>query len=103
MLIVALLATFMAQDRDSSILDLVSYAWGAVSVAVWKPLSGGPAGIFGMFEVAPGFALSLLVSRLGEGRRERESFETQMNTWRRPQDSSRELTAAKAQGVSHEQ
>ncbi|WP_108445218.1 sodium/proline symporter PutP [Halomonas denitrificans] len=130
-LVVALLATFMAQDRDSSILDLVSYAWGgfgaafgpvillslfwrgmtrngaiagllvgAVTVAVWKPLSGGPAGIFDMFEVVPGFALSLLavvlVSRLGEGRAERDCFETLMRTWRRPQDSHSEQTAAKA-------
>ncbi|MFG6159128.1 hypothetical protein ACGTNG_09990 [Halomonas sp. 1390] len=45
----------------------------------------------------------LSISRLGEGRAERECFETLMNTWRRPQDSLSEPTAAKAQGVSHEQ
>ncbi len=107
---VALLASFMAMDRDSSILDLVSYAWGgfgaafgpvillslfwrkmnlwgaisglltgALVVAVWKPLTGGPAGIFDMFEVVPGFFAALtvvvLVSLVTDSKREQARFE----------------------------
>jgi len=114
-------------------LSLVSYAWGfgaafgpvillslfwrgktrnggvglLVGAVTESPGSRSPTGIFDMVEVLPGFALSLLavllVSRMSEGRRERECFETPMITWRRPQDAIREPTAAKAQGASHEQ
>ncbi|SOC54695.1 sodium/proline symporter [Chromohalobacter canadensis] len=89
--VVALLATILAMNPESSILDLVSYAWGgfgaafgpvillslfwrnvsrngaiaglvvgAATVAIWKPLAGGPAGIFDVFEVVPGFLFSAL-------------------------------------------
>ncbi|NHH99320.1 sodium/proline symporter PutP [Oceanimonas sp. MB9] len=108
---VAVIAGIMATDRDSSILELVAYAWGgfgaafgpvillslfwrsmsrngaiaglltgALVVALWKPLSGGPAGIFDIFEVVPGFFASLLaivvVSRLGSAKREQQRFDT---------------------------
>jgi len=74
---IALIAAILGMDQDSTILDLVAYAWGgfgaafgpvillslfwsgmsrngaiaglitgAVTVAVWRPLSGGPAGDF---------------------------------------------------------
>ncbi len=35
---------------------------GAVVVAVWGSLDGGPAGIFDLYELAPGFAANLLVA-----------------------------------------
>ena len=35
---------------------------GAVVVAVWGSLDGGPAGIFDLYEIAPGFAANLLVA-----------------------------------------
>ncbi|ATG75743.1 proline:sodium symporter PutP [Zobellella denitrificans] len=110
---VALLAGVMAMDRDSSILELVAYAWGgfgaafgpvillslfwrgmtrngaiaglltgALVVALWKPLSGGPAGIFDIFEVVPGFFASflaiVLISRLGTSTREQARFDSLM-------------------------
>ncbi len=116
---IALIAAVMGMDQDSTILDLVAYAWGgfgaafgpvillslfwpgmsrngaiaglvtgAVTVAVWRPLSGGPAGIFDMFEVVPGFVLSLLaialVSGLGDSQRERSRFSELINVWNRP-------------------
>ena len=115
---IALIAAVLGMDQDSTILDLVAYAWGgfgaafgpvillslfwanmsrngaiaglitgAVTVAVWRPLSGGPAGIFDMFEVVPGFLLSLLaivlVSSLGDSQRERSRFGELMNVWDR--------------------
>lgn len=86
--VVALIASFIAFDPDSSVLGLVSYAWGGfgatfgpivllslywkrmtrngalaglivggVTVIVWKNLSGG---IFELYEIVPGFALSLI-------------------------------------------
>lgn len=82
---IALLATLLAMDKDSKVLDLVSYAWagfgaafgpivilslfwrgltrngaaagivvGAVTVVVWKQLSGG---LFDLYEIVPGFIL----------------------------------------------
>lgn len=94
---IALLATLLAMDRDSKVLDLVSYAWagfgaafgpivilslfwrglsrngaaaglvlGAVTVVVWKQLSGG---LFDLYEIVPGFILcglaAILVSKIG--------------------------------------
>lgn len=60
-----------------------------------------------MFEVVPGFFLSLLavvlVSRMTEGHRERECFERLMGEWQRPQDSVRDQSAVKTQGDFHEQ
>ena len=94
---VALLATWLALDPGRKVLDLVAYAWagfgaafgpvmilslywprmtrngalagilvGGLTVVLWKLLRGG---IFELYELIPGFALSLLavviVSRLG--------------------------------------
>jgi len=94
---VALLATWLTLDPGRKVLDLVAYAWagfgaafgpvmilslywprmtrngalagilvGGLTVVLWKPLRGG---IFELYELIPGFALSLLavviVSRLG--------------------------------------
>lgn len=122
-IVIALLAAVMGMDRDSSILDLVSYAWGgfgaafgavillslfwsgmnrngalaglvtgAATVAIWKPLTGGPAGIFDMFEVVPGFVLSLLavllVSMATNSDRERSRFGELMAVWRQPGEGS---------------
>ncbi|WP_322529051.1 sodium/proline symporter PutP [Salinicola sp. LHM] len=138
-LAVALLATAMANDPDSSILDLVSYAWGgfgaafgpvillslfwrnmsrngavaglvvgALTVAIWKPLSGGPAGIFDMFEVVPGFLSSLLavvvVSLLSDNRRERECFDGLMSVWQRDTDTNESSAqpATQLKGENHE-
>lgn len=96
---IAVLATVLALDRDSKVLDLVSYAWagfgaafgpviilslfwrgmtrngalaglvvGAVTVVVWKQLSGG---IFDLYEIVPGFVLSaiavVVLSKVGGG------------------------------------
>lgn len=118
-IVIALLAAVMGMDRDSSILDLVSYAWGgfgaafgpvillslfwpsmnrngaiaglaagALTVAIWKPLTGGPLGIFDMFEVVPGFVLSLLsvviVSALTDSSREKMQFGKLMKAWSHP-------------------
>ncbi|WP_181347902.1 sodium/proline symporter PutP [Thalassobacillus sp. CUG 92003] len=94
--VIALIAILLAQNPDSTVLDLVSYAWagfgaafgpiiilslfwkgisrngavagiivGAVTVVVWADfLSGGPGGIFDLYEILPGFALNLLVTVL---------------------------------------
>lgn len=86
---IALLAGGFAMDPDSKVLDLVAYAWagfgasfgpailfalywprmtrngalagilgGGITVIVWKQLSGG---IFDLYEIVPGFALSMLL------------------------------------------
>lgn len=95
---VAILAFLIALDPESSVLSLVAYAWGGfgatfgpviilslfwkrmtrngafaglvtggLTVLIWKHLSGG---IFDLYEIVPGFMLSLLmiamVSILGE-------------------------------------
>ncbi|MDN3516985.1 sodium/proline symporter PutP [Aquisalimonas lutea] len=88
---VAIIATLLAMDDDSLVLDLVAYAWagfgaafgpviilslfwkemtrngalaglivGAVTVIVWEGLSGGPGGIFDVYEILPGFILAAL-------------------------------------------
>jgi len=94
--IIAVIAVWIAQDPKSQVLSLVSYAWagfgasfgpvivlsllwrnmtrnaalfgmlvGAVTVVIWKQLSGG---IFDLYELLPGFLFALttifLVSRL---------------------------------------
>ncbi|WP_368448952.1 sodium:solute symporter family transporter [Cobetia amphilecti] len=117
---IALLATVMGSERDSSILGLVSYAWGgfgaafgpvillslfwrgmtrngaiagllvgALTVAIWKPLSGGPLEIFDMFEVVPGFLFALiavvLVSRMNAEPAASACFDRLMKHWRREQ------------------
>lgn len=87
-LIIAFIAVFLAMNPESSVLELVSYAWGgfgaafgpvillslfwkrmnrhgalagiitgAVVVAVWEKLNGG---IFELYEILPGFTVSLL-------------------------------------------
>jgi sodium/proline symporter len=87
-LAIALFALLLAQNPESSVLDLVSYAWagfgaafgpviilslfwkrmtrngalvgmiiGAVTVIVWKQLTGG---IFDVYEIVPGFILCTL-------------------------------------------
>jgi sodium/proline symporter len=87
---IALLATVLAMDKDSKVLDLVSYAWagfgaafgpivilslfwrgltrngaaagilvGAVTVVLWKQLSGG---LFDLYEIVPGFLLCALAA-----------------------------------------
>lgn len=95
-LLIAILAVWIAQDPDSKVLSLVSYAWagfgaafgpvvlfsllwremtrngalagmltGAITVLVWKQLSGG---IFELYELLPGFVFAslaiFLVSRM---------------------------------------
>lgn len=117
---IALLATVMGSERDSSILGLVAYAWGgfgaafgpvillslfwrgmtrngaiagllvgALSVAIWKPLSGGPLEIFDMFEVVPGFLFALIavviVSRMNAEPAASACFDRLMKHWRREQ------------------
>ncbi|WP_176503702.1 sodium/proline symporter PutP [Cobetia sp. 5-11-6-3] len=117
---IALLATVMGSERDSSILGLVSYAWGgfgaafgpvillslfwrgmtrngaiagllvgALTVAIWKPLSGGPLEIFDMFEVVPGFLFALIavgiVSRMNAEPAASACFDRLMKHWRREQ------------------
>jgi sodium/proline symporter len=99
-IVIAAVAWFLARDPDSSVLDLVAYAWagfgaafgpaivmslywsemnragaiagilvGGVTVIVWGNLSGGPGGIFDLYEIIPGFGLSLIAivtgSRIG--------------------------------------
>ncbi len=90
-LLVAVIAVFLAYNPNSTVLSLVSYAWagfgaafgpvvlfslfwkrtsrngvltgiilGAVTVVVWKNLSGGPGGIFDIYEILPGFILCSL-------------------------------------------
>ena len=119
---VALLAAVMGMNPESSILDLVSYAWGgfgaafgpvilfslfwrgmnrngaiaglvigAATVAIWKPLTGGPAGLFDIFEVVPGFVLSSLavvgISLLTNGDREARMFDGLMAEFNKPADA----------------
>lgn len=119
---VALLAAVMGMNPESSILDLVSYAWGgfgaafgpvilfslfwrgmnrngaiaglvigAATVAIWKPLTGGPAGLFDIFEVVPGFVLSSLavvgISLLTNGDREARKFDGLMAEFNKPADA----------------
>ncbi|MBT2968828.1 MAG: sodium/proline symporter [gamma proteobacterium symbiont of Ctena orbiculata] len=86
---IALVAFLLALDRESKVLDLVSYAWagfgaafgpavllslywngmnrwgalagiisGGLTVVIWKPLQGG---IFDLYEIIPGFLISLLM------------------------------------------
>ncbi|RLA02532.1 MAG: sodium/proline symporter PutP [Gammaproteobacteria bacterium] len=102
-LIIAAVAVWIAQDPNSKVLALVSYAWagfgaafgpvvllsvmwremtkngalagmltGAITVVVWKQLSGG---LFDLYELLPGFVLAtaaiILVSKLGQAPSER--------------------------------
>lgn len=120
--VVALLAAVMGMNPESSILDLVAYAWagfgaafgpvlllslfwrgmnrngalaglvvGAVTVAIWKPMTGGPADIFDMFEVVPGFVFSaitvLIVSLATDGTREAKMFDGLMAHYNEPKPS----------------
>ena len=88
LVVIAVIATVIATNPESSVLDLVSYAWagfgaafgptvimalfwskfnkfgaiaaiisGAITVVVWKQLSGG---IFDLYEIVPGFILAFL-------------------------------------------
>lgn len=117
--VVALLAAVMGMNPESSILDLVAYAWagfgaafgpvlllslfwrgmnrngaiaglvvGAVIVAIWKPMTGGPADIFDMFEVVPGFVFSaiavVIVSLATDGKREASMFDGLMAHYTKP-------------------
>ncbi len=100
------LAFLLAMDPDTLILDLVSYAWagfgaafgpalilslywprmtrrgalagvltGGVTVVVWKQLEGG---LFDLYEIVPGFLLSLLaiwIFSLTDGAARREGLE----------------------------
>ncbi len=96
-LLIAILAVWIAQDPDSKVLALVSYAWagfgsgfgpvvlfsllwrnmtrngalagmltGAITVVVWKELSGG---LFDLYELLPGFIFAslaiVIVSKIG--------------------------------------
>ena len=85
-IVIAILALIIASDRESRVLDLVSYAWagfgaafgpvlltavfwrrmnrqgalagvigGAVTVLIWKQLSGG---VFELYEIIPGILVS---------------------------------------------
>ncbi len=91
-LVLALIATAMASNPESKVLDLVAYAWGgfgaafgpivilslfwkrmtkngalsgmivgALTVIIWKNLTGG---IFELYEILPGFVLCFLVTIL---------------------------------------
>ncbi|WOG26330.1 sodium/proline symporter PutP [Endozoicomonas sp. 8E] len=85
---IAVIATWLAMNPDSSVLAMVSYAWaglgaafgpalllslywkrmtglgamagivtGAVTVLIWKPLTGG---LFDLYEIIPGFVISMV-------------------------------------------
>ena len=87
---IALIALLLARDPETTVLGLVSYAWGgfgaafgpiiilslfwkrmtrwgavagivvgALTVLIWKPLSGG---LFDMYEILPGFILCTLAT-----------------------------------------
>jgi len=43
---------------------LVGIILGGVTVLVWKPLSGGPANIFDIYEILPGFVVCMLATVL---------------------------------------
>ncbi|MFI3225944.1 MAG: sodium/proline symporter PutP [Clostridia bacterium] len=91
--VVAVIACFIASDPNSSILGLVSYAWagfgatfgplvvlslfwrrttlkgaiagvvsGGITTIIWNQLAvvTGGAGIFGLYEIVPGFLISLV-------------------------------------------
>ena len=88
---IAGVAMVIALDPARQVLGLVSYAWaglgasfgpvillslygnptrtgalagmitGAATVVVWKPLSGGPFGILGVYELLPAFLFALIV------------------------------------------
>ncbi len=89
LVLIAGIATLIATNPESSVLDLVSYAWagfgaafgptillalywprfnktgamaaiisGAITVVVWKQLSGG---IFDLYEIVPGFILASIL------------------------------------------
>lgn len=89
-LVIALIAIILAMNPDSSVLDLVSYAWGgfgaafgpiiilslfwkrltrngalvgmiagALTVVIWKQLTGG---LFDLYEIVPGFVLNFLLA-----------------------------------------
>lgn len=90
-LVVALIAIFIASDENSKIFDIVEYAWagfgavfgpiilcslfwrkttklgallgmvlGGVVMIIWANLSGGPGGIFDLYELVPGFVAGLI-------------------------------------------
>ncbi|WP_026569243.1 MULTISPECIES: sodium/proline symporter PutP [Sediminibacillus] len=90
---IALIATFVASNPDSSVLELVSYAWAGFGAAFgpiillslfWKGITRNGAlagiivgaitvviwgdflegGIFDLYEIVPGFLLNLIVSVL---------------------------------------
>lgn len=95
-LVVALIAIFIASDENSKIFDIVEYAWagfgavfgpiilcslfwrkttklgallgmvvGGVVMIIWANLSGGPGGIFDLYELVPGFVAGLIAIFLG--------------------------------------
>lgn len=95
-LVVALIAIFIASDENSKIFDIVEYAWagfgavfgpvilcslfwgrttklgallgmivGGFVMIIWAKLSGGPAGIFDLYELVPGFIAGLIAIFLG--------------------------------------
>lgn len=88
-ILVSIIAYILALNPDSSVLDLVSYAWagfgaafgpvvilslfwkrmtklgalggmicGGITVIIWKNIEGG---IFNLYEIVPGFILSIIV------------------------------------------
>jgi sodium/proline symporter len=83
---VILLSLFWrGMNRNGAIAGLVV---GALTVAIWKPLTGGPAGIFDIFEVVPGFLFStiavLAVSALTDSVREAKKFDGLMTHYNEP-------------------
>ena len=101
---IAIVAMIFALNADSTVLDLVAYAWagfgaafgptiilslywknsnylgalagiltGGLTVIIWKQLSGGPGGIFDLYEIVPGVVFSFLAfwlaSLIGGGRK----------------------------------
>ncbi len=83
---VILLSLFWrGMNRNGAVAGLIV---GAATVAIWKPLTGGPAGIFDIFEVVPGFALSsvavVAVSLLTESVREARQFDGLMVHYKKP-------------------
>lgn len=86
---VLLLSLFWrGMNRNGALAGLIV---GAVTVAIWKPMTGGPADIFDMFEVVPGFVFFaitvFIVSLATDGAREAKMFDGLMVHYNEPKSS----------------